>query len=82
MRKGGPYNEKRFFPCDNLLHRENPVLALYCSKVARFEGGFIPKTFHGLHFLFSGEFGQYFFELFACETNLKKKHSVSKCDKN
>ena len=41
--------------------------------MARFEGGFIPETFHGLQFLFSGDsFGQYIFELFACETNLKK----------
>ena len=29
------------------------ILGLSCSKVARFEHGFIPKTFPGLHFLFS-----------------------------
>ena len=51
---------------------------LSCSKVARFEGGFITKTFQGLHFLFSGGLvGQYIFEQFAHETNLKKKRSVS-----
>ena len=40
--------------------------------------GFIPKTFQALHFFFLGDsFGRYIFELFARETNLKKKRSVS-----
>ena len=44
-------------------------------------GWFIPKTFQGLHFLFSGELIWliYIFELFACETNLQKKRSVFLC---
>ena len=32
-----------------------PCLFSCSSKVTGFEGGFIPKTFQGLHFLFSGE---------------------------
>ena len=42
------------------------------------QGGFIPKTFQGLHFFcFLGDlFGQQVIELFACETNLNKIRSV------
>ena len=41
------------------------------------EGGLILKTFQGLQFLFPGELiWLIFFELFARETNLRKKRSV------
>ena len=47
------------------------------QKVRGLKGGFVPKTFQGLNFIYSGHLnGQYIFGLFARETNLKKKHSV------
>ena len=57
------------------------IQGLFCSKVAGFEGGFISKTFQGLHFLFLGvSFGRYILSyLFACEINLTKKCSVRQC---
>ena len=50
---------------------------LSCSKVEGFEGGLFQKLFKGYIFCFLGHsVGRYVFELFAFETNLKKKHSV------
>ena len=50
---------------------------LSCSKVQGFEDGFFQKLFKGYIFCFLGHLvdGQ-LFELFARETNLKKKRSV------
>ena len=51
---------------------------LSCSKVTGFEGSFFQKLLQGYIFCFLGYLlrGQ-LFERFACETKLKKKHSVS-----
>ena len=51
---------------------------LSCSKVEGFEGGLFQKKFKGYIFCFLGHLvGGQLFELFAHETNLKKKRSVS-----
>ena len=51
------------------------VLLRGLFKSGQGRGCFIPKTLQGLHFFYFLEHsvGSYFFELFPCETNLKKK---------
>ena len=48
------------------------IYASRASPAQKFRGLFIPKTFQGPHFLFSGEL-IWLIELFARETNLEKK---------
>ena len=51
--------------------------SLSCSKTTGFEGGLFQKIFNGCIFYFLGQlFGGQLFDLFACETNLKKQSSV------
>ena len=34
MKTGVPCNDNRFFPCENLLHKENPVLTLFWARTS------------------------------------------------
>ena len=56
------------------------IQGLSCSKVVGFEDGIIQKLFKGYIFCFLWHsVGRQSFELFAPETNLEKKSSVSSC---
>ena len=56
---------------------------LYCSKAAGFDGGLFQKLFKGYIFCFLGHLvGGQRFELFARETNVKKKSSVQVHESN
>ena len=58
----------------DVMLRQNHIQASRPSP-AGFEGGFIPKTFLGQHFL-EDSFGQCIFKQYARETNFKKKRSL------
>ena len=56
---------------------------LSCSKLEGFEVGVFQKLFNGYIFCFLGHLvGGYIFELFARETNLKKKRNVIQSESN